>query len=110
MLKTLQYKIILEKVLSVDTPVISIADAFKNKRNTIFIDCRERNEYDVSHIENAVYAGFAHFDFIQTCTNKKDEQLIVYCSIGVRSNIITKRLLEAGYINVKNLPMVFLNG
>lgn len=33
----------------------------------------------------------------------KNAQIIIYCSIGARSQTIAEKLIEAGYTNVQNL-------
>jgi len=74
-----------------------------NKKNVIFLDAREKREYDVSHIKKAVYAGYNNFDLATVKNVAKDAEIIVYCSIGKRSEEITQKLNKAGYNNVSNL-------
>lgn len=79
--------------------------AAENKVNkkTYFLDTRELNEYKVSHLPNAIHVGYDELDWSAINTIDKDAEIIVYCSIGVRSQDIGKRLNEVGYSNVKNL-------
>lgn len=76
----------------------------KNKRNYSLLDTRSIEEYQVSHLKDAFHVGYKNFD-IETVKKqfKKDEILIVYCSIGVRSEQIGEQLQDAGYTNVYNL-------
>lgn len=71
----------------------------------IFLDARELNEYNVSHLKNAIFVGYNKFESkkISDLITKKDTSVIVYCSIGVRSERIGEQLQEMGYTNVKNL-------
>ncbi|MDQ6763829.1 MAG: rhodanese-like domain-containing protein [Bacteroidota bacterium] len=73
------------------------------KNSVFFLDAREKKEYDVSHIKNAVYVGYDDFNFSRLSNIPKGDEIIVYCSIGKRSENITKKLVEAGYGNVSNL-------
>lgn len=69
------------------------------------LDTRQKEEYTVSHLKNAVWVGFKEFelDSITEKISNKNSEIVVYCSIGVRSENIGEKLLRAGYINVKNL-------
>ena len=55
--------------------------------------------------EIQVWVGYDDFDInkvLQQLPNK-EKPIVVYCSIGVRSEDIGERLKRAGYTNVKNL-------
>ncbi len=69
------------------------------------LDTREREEYEVSHIENALWVGYDQFNIedVTALFLDKDASLVVYCSIGVRSEDIGEKLQDAGYTNVRNL-------
>ena len=70
-----------------------------------FLDARELNEFTVSHIPKAIHVGYNEFDsskVFSSIKNKRDT-VVVYCSIGVRSEDIGEKLLSAGYANVYNL-------
>ena len=73
------------------------------RKNAIFLDAREQKEYDVSHIKNAVYVGYDNFNMAAVKNVAKEAEIIVYCSIGKRSEQITQKLDKAGYSNVSNL-------
>lgn len=71
----------------------------------IFLDTRKQEEYVVSHLKNAIWVGYKTFDkdsVIAKITDK-NAPIVVYCSIGVRSEDIGEKLLKAGYTDVKNL-------
>lgn len=77
----------------------------KKKKNLILLDTREMEEFNVSHIEKAIFVGYSKFDsrvVLEKCPNKEAE-IIVYCSLGVRSENIGEKLQKLGYSNVKNL-------
>ena len=85
-------------------PYISVNE-LKEKQNIILFDSRDATEYKVSHLKNANYVGFDDFDSkkIKEKFTNPNATIIVYCSIGVRSEIIGKKLLKMGYKNVFNL-------
>jgi rhodanese-related sulfurtransferase len=69
----------------------------------IFLDARTLNEFNVSHIENARFVGFDSMQLSALEGIEKDQPLVVYCSVGYRSEKVAERLIELGYTNVKNL-------
>jgi len=80
-------------------------DSAQGDNKIILLDARELKEYKVSHIKNAIYVGYDKFDLKETTaklTNKK-ATIIVYCSVGIRSEDIAEKLQKAGYKNVFNL-------
>ncbi len=89
--------------LSFDVPVISISEAYAHKTSYTFLDAREESEFEVSHIENAVYIGYDDFDIRTVEHIDKSQPIIIYCSIGYRSEKIGKKLKKAGFQNVQNL-------
>lgn len=77
----------------------------KNDPTIVLLDSREKKEYEVSHIKGALYAGYEDFNLQEVSKNIKsiDTPIIVYCSLGVRSEDIAETLEKAGYTNIKNL-------
>lgn len=100
-----EYKAVLESWYEEDFPTISIEDALPKigSNNVYFLDTRERNEFEVSHIKTAINVGYNDFNINTLRKIPKDAEIIVYCSIGARSQTIGKQLKAAGYSNVKNL-------
>ncbi|WP_115461151.1 rhodanese-like domain-containing protein [Winogradskyella aurantiaca] len=86
-------------------PYMYISEIDSLKTHTIFLDAREPVEYEVSHIDGAIHVGFNSFNLniVSSRIPNKKQTIIVYCSIGVRSEIIGERLKSAGYTNVFNL-------
>ena len=75
------------------------------KKNIVFLDAREKSEFDVSHLEKSVYVGFTKFDSDKFKDLKIDKSatVIVYCSLGVRSEKIAKKIKKLGYNSIFNL-------
>ena len=79
------------------------AESKLQKKNVIFIDVREPNEFTVSHIPKAIPLGYNEINWSALDSISTDNEIIVYCSIGLRSQEIGKKLNDMGYANVKNL-------
>jgi rhodanese-related sulfurtransferase len=81
-----------------------LADIQKDS-SIVLLDTRERKEYQVSHIKGALYAGYENFNLqkVSKVIKNKEAQIIVYCSIGVRSEDTAEILQMAGYTNIQNL-------
>ena len=75
------------------------------KTDAILLDTRELKEYEVSHLKDALYVGYDEFNLKNTTKqlNNKDQMIVVYCSLGVRSEDIAEQLKKEGYTNVYNL-------
>jgi rhodanese-related sulfurtransferase len=96
----------LDKWLRGTVPVIATQQLFQalaEDPEIILLDSRERQEYEVSHLPGAKWVGYEDFSLGQLAGIHKDSKLVVYCSIGVRSEKIAEQLLSAGYSNVHNL-------
>ena len=70
-----------------------------------FLDTRRQEEFNVSHLKNAIWVGYDNFSLekVEQKITDKSVPIIVYCSIGVRSEQIGEKLVAAGFTNVKNL-------
>lgn len=69
------------------------------------LDTREPEEFQVSHIVSATNVGFNKFS-AQEVSEKiidKSTPIIVYCSLGIRSEEIGEKLKKEGFTNIKNL-------
>jgi rhodanese-related sulfurtransferase len=89
-------------MLSFSVKTIS-PDDLKRQPNVVILDARERSEYDVSHLPNALFAGFNNFEKKVLEDIPKDKPIVVYCSIGYRSEKIGEKLKKMGYTKVFNL-------
>ena len=85
-------------------PLIYEAEVKAQGLDHFFIlDTREKKEFEVSHIPGAQYAGYLKFQKSTVKNLPKDTPILVYCSIGVRSEHIGERLKKMGFDNVQNL-------
>lgn len=95
---------VLKKFNKNSVPYISTSE-LKLKKYILILDTREINEFEVSHLKNAKYVGYNTFDSKKIMQNYKNQNdtIVVYCSIGIRSEKIAEKLLKLGYKNVYNL-------
>ena len=75
----------------------------EKKKEVVFLDARELNEYKTSHIKNALHVGYDDFSMNAVNSVSKNSVIVVYCSVGYRSGKIGAQLREAGYTSVFNL-------
>ena len=96
---------LLNKHNSKSIPYISVEQLAMPKTNAIILDSRELKEYELSHLKGAIHVGYDHFDLddIELQLPNKDQDIVVYCSLGIRSEVIAEELKKAGYTKVKNL-------
>ncbi|MCC6278975.1 MAG: rhodanese-like domain-containing protein [Saprospiraceae bacterium] len=97
------YRTMLKTLLSHSVPEIGIQQAAKDSTSVVFLDAREPREFEVSHIAGAIPVGYDHFDINQLPALDKVRPVVVYCSVGFRSEKIAEKLLAAGFQNVSNL-------
>ena len=95
---------VLEKLNKKTVTYITVGE-LKQKEKFILLDTRENKEFKISHLPNAINVGYDKFDSdkIVSILKDKNELIVVYCSIGIRSEIIGEKLLKLGYKNVLNL-------
>lgn len=77
-----------------------------NPESDVFLaDARSKEEYSVSRIPGATWVGYKDFDAsrMPEMIPEKNTPIIVYCSIGVRSEKIGEKIKELGYTDVRNL-------
>ncbi|MFC3415100.1 rhodanese-like domain-containing protein [Algoriphagus hitonicola] len=96
------YKALLKTIYDADLPVLKPEEIPDLDRFQL-IDTREKEEYEVSHLEGARWVGYDTFSMDLLDDLDKDEPVLVYCTVGARSQDIGKRLKEAGFRKVFNL-------
>ena len=93
----------IERYLSHSVEVIGVDELHEKKDNYILLDARELSEYETSHIPGSVHFGFDKPKFNTLDDLDKDQPIVMYCSIGFRSEKMAELLEEKGFTNVKNL-------
>jgi len=94
----------LKQLNTESVPYIHV-DEVKSLEDIILLDARKKEEYTVSHLKDAIWVGYEGFkqENVRSQIEDKNAPIVVYCSIGVRSEDIGEKLQKAGYTNVKNL-------
>jgi rhodanese-related sulfurtransferase len=88
--------------LSVDTIDSTGLQKLIATEKVVLLDAREEAEFRVSHLKGARNVGYKEFDIKSVSLIPKDLTVVVYCSVGKRSEDIALKLKEAGYTNVRN--------
>ncbi len=96
------YNLTLKALLSHSVPEVSVPQV-KEMNDVVLLDAREWNEYTVSHLKNATYVGYDQFEIDALKSLNKKQKIVVYCSVGYRSEKISEKLVHAGFTNVSNL-------
>ena len=98
-------KELLTKYNTESVPYISVDSLKTISSDVILLDAREKKEFSTSHLENALFVGYEKFNLKKTTKYlpNKNAKIIVYCSLGVRSEDVAEKLIMAGYTNVLNL-------
>ncbi len=94
----------LKQLNSGSVPYIYVNE-LESAQNQIILDTRKREEYEVSHLKDAIWVGYKDFqkDSVINKITDKNRPIVVYCSIGVRSEDIGEKLQKAGFTHVQNL-------
>jgi rhodanese-related sulfurtransferase len=95
---------LLNSMLSKEVPTVSVQELAKEKLSQlVLLDAREKAEYNVSHLKNARWVGYDDFNMQRVSGIPKDAPIVIYCSIGVRSEKIGKQLKDTGFTGIRNL-------
>ncbi len=90
-------------LLNYSAPLIGVTDLHRIQNEVLIFDARSVEEYRTSHIEGASYLGFRNYDKDLLDGIPQDTQIVVYCSVGYRSEKIAHDLQEMGFTCVYNL-------
>jgi len=96
------YDLMLKALYKNSVPTISVPE-LKKMPDAILLDTRAKAEYDVSHLPNARWVGYDDFDLSRVQGIPKNANVVLYCSVGYRSEKVGEKLLAAGYQRVSNL-------
>lgn len=84
-------------------PIIDVSTLAGMMEDVVILDARELEEYEISHIPGAIHIGFQDINTSILKGVPRDASIVVYCSMGYRSEIIGETLKSMGYPDVKNL-------
>ena len=83
-------------------------NSLTNDNDTIIVDMRNHYEYEVGHFENAIEIPSDTFReqlpmAVNMLQNKKDKNIIMYCTGGIRCEKASAYMLHNGFKNVFHL-------
>jgi rhodanese-related sulfurtransferase len=84
-------------------PAIDVDSLRAVQNEVLILDAREPEEYAVSHLPGAKNCGFKKFDPKWLDGISKNQPIVVYCSIGYRSEKIARKVRRMGFTRVSNL-------
>lgn len=96
------YSAMLNGLLQESVPFVSVAQ-LRRQPASVLLDTRPPAEFAVSHLRGAREVGYGDFSLAKVQDLPKNAPIVVYCSVGARSEKIGARLQQAGYTNVRNL-------
>jgi rhodanese-related sulfurtransferase len=93
----------INRLIKHSIPTLTVMELAKSNDQYLLLDARELEEYRISHIPGAKHIGYNDFDIKSMKGIDKNKPIVLYCSIGYRSEKIGEKLRDAGYTNVQNL-------
>lgn len=94
-----------DQLITGSVPIINTQEleSLLSQSAITLIDAREKEEYEISHIPEATWVGFEAFEIESVADFDRNEPIVVYCSVGYRSEKIGEKLKAAGFVDVRNL-------
>ena len=98
------YHLMLDTLYSKSVPFISISELKRERQSSpVILDTRTIEEYEVSHIKGAEFVDYDNFSIEPFLELPKNQTIILYCSVGYRSEKIGEKFLQHGFTSVRNL-------
>lgn len=76
------------------------AKKMMDNQNVVVIDVREKDEYVLGHIPQAIHIPLGTINENNTALPNKDQTILVYCRSGKRSKKAAKKLAKLGYLHI----------
>jgi len=73
------------------------------QKELVLLDTRSLKEFQVSHLKGSEFVDFESFEASNIMHIPKSSTVVVYCSVGYRSERIGERIKELGFKKVFNL-------
>lgn len=97
---------LLERYNTGSVPYISVEELRMDYGKFLVLDTRQLEEYEVSHLPGAIWVGDS-FDGIPLSRKREiknsKKRIIVYCSVGIRSEDFGEEMRDQGFQEVYNL-------
>ena len=89
------------EIEEIDAPA---AAALVEREDAVFVDVRERDEWDEGHIPGAIHVPRGNLESrIENAVADRSARIVLYCAAGSRSAFAAKTLEELGYDDVASL-------
>lgn len=92
----------LTNLLRYDVPLIG-ADSLASLKDIAIFDTRKQEEFLVSHIPGAIQLSPKQDIPSWILERNREETIVLYCSVGYRSENVARKLQQLGFTNVFNL-------
>ncbi|GAA4362292.1 hypothetical protein GCM10023185_30110 [Hymenobacter saemangeumensis] len=96
------FNTMLGSLLKGSVPFVSV-QGLKAQPAPVLLDARAAPEYAVSHLRGARWVGYDDFSLSRVQDLPRHTPIVVYCSVGFRSEKVGEKLQQAGFTNVRNL-------
>lgn len=83
-------------------PYLSVQMLQMEYEKYVILDTRKKEEFAVSHLPGAVWVG-ERYDVENLSGIDKEAHIVVYCSVGIRSEDYGEKMLKDGFKAVYNL-------
>jgi len=93
----------LTRLLNFSVPLLGVDSLYRHLQDYTLLDARTREEYEISHIPGSEFLGYPEADPEALKNLPKDQPLVLYCSVGYRSERMAERLRKQGFSKVYNL-------
>jgi rhodanese-related sulfurtransferase len=80
-----------------------LSTTITENKNILLLDTRSQEEFQVSHLPNALFLDYDKFNSEKVEKINRKTKIIVYCSVGYRSERIGEKLIKMGFTDVYNL-------
>lgn len=82
---------------------IELQGLLKGNKKILLLDTRKPEEYNVSHLPGAVLINYNTYTVRAFDRFDRKAKVIVYCTVGYRSERVGEKLLKLGFTDVHNL-------
>jgi len=98
------YDLMLSTLLDHSVAEIGVERFKAFREEAHLLDVRSEEEYSVSRMEGALHRHYEDFSAKSLPQDwQKEDSIVVYCSVGYRSEKVAEKLEAAGFQNVYNL-------
>lgn len=98
-----QFQVVVDQLISGSVPTVQPEDVSGMADSVTILDTRSPSEFAVSHIAGAEFINYDELEDSQLTKLDKTRAVLVYCTMGYRSEKVGERLQALGFTQVYNL-------